>query len=176
VSTSSNDLIKFLRRVRNVREFTPQQIPDDVLNDILEVGRWSGSASNRQPVEVVIVRDAAARQKLVESGSNTAGNAQVSLVLTTSGDPARHDLETYDEGRTSERLLIAATALGIGAGITTLKGNGPEATKQILGIPAERRVYSVINLGYADQAAIAAKPKVPQPRKPMSEFAHWERW
>lgn len=176
MSQSSADLIRFLRRLRTVRDFRPEPVPDDALNDILDVGRWSGSASNRQPVEIVVVRAPAVRQKLVEGGSNTAGKAAVSLVIITPGDPERADLEAFDDGRLSERLLLAAAAHGIGSGITTLKGEGPAAAKQLLGIPVERRVRTVINLGYADQAAIQAKPKNPQPRKPISDFAHWDHY
>ncbi len=44
----ANDKIRFLRNLRAVRNYTPEQIPNDVLSDILEVGRWSGSPSNRQ--------------------------------------------------------------------------------------------------------------------------------
>ncbi len=176
MSQSTKDQIEFLRSLRTVRDFTPEPIPDEALNDILEVGRWSGSASNRQPVEIVVVHDPTFREQLVKGGSNTAGKAAASLVIITPGDPARADLEAYDDGRLSERLLLAASAHGIGSGVTTLKGEGPDNVKAMLGIPAERRVRTVINLGYPDRAAIAAKPKVPQPRKPMTDFVHWDRY
>jgi nitroreductase len=169
-------LIQFLRRLRTVREFLPAPVPEDALADILEVGRWSGSASNRQPAEVVVVRDPEARQKLVEYGSNTAGKAAVALVIVTPGDPARFELEVYDDGRLSERLLLAAAAHGLGSGVTTLKGEGPANAKQLLGIPVERRVRTVVVIGQKDEAAIRARPKNPQPRKPIGEFAHWDRY
>ncbi|HLH72489.1 MAG TPA: nitroreductase family protein [Chloroflexota bacterium] len=176
MSQPTTDVTRLLRRVRNIREFTPEPISEDTLVDILEVGRWTGSASNRQPTEVVVVRDPQARQKLVEAGSNTAGKAAVSLVIVTPGDPARAELEIFDDGRLAERLLVAAAAHGLGSGITTLKGEGPAAVKQMLGIPSERRVRTVVNIGHRDEAAIRAKPKNPQPRKPMTEFAHWDHY
>jgi hypothetical protein len=57
-----------------------------------------------------------------------------------------------------------------------LKGEGPAAAKQLLGIPAERRVRTVIAIGHRDEAAIRAKSKNPQPRKPMAEFAHRDHY
>lgn len=176
MSQEAMDRIRFLRRARQVRDFQPEPVPDDALADILEVGRWSGSANNRQTSEVVVVRDPEARQTLSAGGANTAAKAAVALVIVTLGDPAREELEVFDEGRMSERLLLAASALGLGASITTLKGEGPAATKQALGIPAERRVKTVVAVGVADDAAIRAKPKNPQPRKPISEFAHWDHY
>lgn len=170
------DRIKFMRRARQVRDLLPEPIPEEALADILEVGRWSGSANNRQTSEIVVVRDPAARQALTAGGANTAAKAAIALVIVTLGDPARKELEIFDEGRMSERLLLAAAALGLGASITTLKGEGPAAAKQALGIPAERRVVTVVAIGVPDEAAIRAKPKNPQPRKPMSEFAHWDHY
>ncbi|HEY8885798.1 MAG TPA: nitroreductase family protein [Chloroflexota bacterium] len=170
------DLIQFFRRLRTVRDFTPEPIPEAALADILEVGRWSGSASNRQPVEIVVVRDPVARQTLTEGGANTAAKAALALVIVTPGDPARLELEAFDDGRLSERLLLAAAAHGLGSGVTTLKGEGPDAAKKMLGIPAERRVRTVIAIGYPDRAAIQAKPKNPQPRKPIVEFAHMDHY
>jgi nitroreductase len=176
LSTTASDLIQFLRRLRTVREFTPDPVSDEALQDILEVGRWTGSASNRQPTEIVVVRDAAMRQQLTSHGANTAAKAPVALVIVTAGDPSRFELEVFDDGLLAERIQLAAAALGLGSGITTLKGEGPAAVKALLGIPADRRVRTVIAVGVPDRAAIAAKPKNPQPRKPISDFAHWDRY
>ena len=49
--------IEFLRRLRTVRRFTDQAVPQAVLDDLLSVARWSGSASNRQPWVFVVVRE-----------------------------------------------------------------------------------------------------------------------
>jgi hypothetical protein len=57
-----------------------------------------------------------------------------------------------------------------------LKGEGPDVAKTLLGIPAEKRVRCVISVGFPDLAAIEARPKRPDPRKPMTEFAHFEKY
>ena len=173
----TNDLVRFLRNLRAVRDYTSQPIPDEVLNDILEVGRWSGSASNVQHTEVVVVRDRAIQQRISELGARPAAGAAVTLVVVTPGDEARHDLEVFDNGRLVERLLLAAKAKGIGSNIATLKEDGPEVIKQALGIPAEKRIWTVVTLGYTDEAAHKARPKSPTAgRKPSDSFAHWDRY
>jgi nitroreductase len=43
----AEDRIAFLRSLRAVRSFRPDPVPQEVVDDILEVVRWSGSASNR---------------------------------------------------------------------------------------------------------------------------------
>jgi nitroreductase len=176
LSNDTSESIRFLRRLRTVRDFTTDPVPDEALADILEVGRWTGSANNRQPTEVIVVSDPEVRQKLVSFGANTAGKAPVVLVIVTPGDPARFELEVFDEGLLAERIQLAALAHGLGTGITTLKGEGPAGAKELLGVPSEKRVRCVIALGMPDRAAIQAKPKNPQPRKPTSDFAHWGRY
>lgn len=176
MSNSPSGLVKFLRGLRTVRDFKPEPIPENALQDILEVGRWTGSASNRQPTEIVVVRDPETRQKLTGFGANSAATAAVVLLIVTPGDPARFELEVFDDGLLAERLQLAAAARGLGSGINTLKGEGPDAVKQLLGIPAEKRVRTVIAIGVPDLVAIKAKPKNPQPRKPMTDFAHWDHY
>jgi nitroreductase len=172
-----NDKIRFLRGLRAVRDYTPQPIPDEVLADILEVGRWSGSSSNVQSTEVIVVRDAAAKQRMSELGARPAAGAAVVLVIVLPGDEGRRDIESFDNGRLVERLLLAAKAQGLGSNIATLKEDGPEVMKGVLGIPPERRIWTVVTLGYPDEAAHKARPKSPTAgRKPEASFVHWERY
>jgi nitroreductase len=177
MNQSSNDKIRFLRGLRAVRDYTSRPIPDDVLGDILEVGRWSGSASNVQNTELVVVRDPAAKQRMSELGARPAAGAAAVLVVVTPGDPDRRDLELFDNGRLVERLLLAAKAHGLGSNIATLKEDGPEVMKGVLGIPPERRIWTVVTLGYTDEAAHKARPKSPTAgRKPNDSFVHWDRY
>jgi nitroreductase len=56
VEAPPRQLTDFLRSLRAVREFQRKPVPDDVVQDILEVARWSGSAGNRQMGEIIVVR------------------------------------------------------------------------------------------------------------------------
>ncbi|MGI9145075.1 MAG: nitroreductase family protein [Chloroflexota bacterium] len=168
---AKDDLLSFLRRLRAVREYTPEEVPQATIEEILEVGRWSATGGNRQPHEVVVVRDEEVRQKFVGWGAKPAGPAAVTLLIVTASDAS-----TFDEGRVAERLALAANACGLGSCIATLKNEGPDAAKALLGIPAERRARTLVTIGHTDVEARRALPKAPQARKPMSEFAHWDRY
>jgi nitroreductase len=177
MSTYTNDNIRFLRGLRAVRDYTSDPIPDDVLNDILEVGRWSGSASNVQGNEVVVVRDRAILQRMSEVGVRPAAGAAAALVVVMNNDEARRDLDSFDNGRLVERLLLAAKAVGVGSNIATLKEDGPDVIKEALGIPPEKRIWTVVTLGYTDEAAHKARPKSPTAgRKPATTFVHHDRY
>jgi nitroreductase len=171
MSLPTADLLQFLRRLRAVKDFTPEPVAQPVIEDILEVGRWSASGSNRQPWEVVVVRDRETQRQFGEWGARPAAGAAAVLLLVTTGDGA-----AFDEGRLAERLCLAAAAHGLGATVATLKNDGPAAAKQLLGIPEDRRAVTLVAIGHTDVAARQARPKVAQPRKPMAEFAHWDRF
>jgi nitroreductase len=177
MSQDSASQIKFLRSLRAVREYLADPISEDAIRDILDVARWSGSASNNQPVEVVIVRDEDVKRKITEGGVRAAAGSALAIVIVTPGDLERKDLEVFDDGRLVERLMLAASALGIGSNIGTLKGEGPSVFKRALGMPDERRVWSVVTLGHTDEAAFSARARNPRAgRKPVSAFAHWDRY
>ena len=58
----------FLRSLRSVRRFSTQSVSGEVLLDILEVARWTGSSKNSQPWHLVAVRDVNALKGLAECG------------------------------------------------------------------------------------------------------------
>ena len=170
------DRISFLRALRAVRQFRPDPVPQHVVDDILEVARWSGSASNRQPWELVVIRDRDTLRALAEVkgyASHLAG-APLGIVLVMAGE--RLEQETYDEGRLSERIMLAALAHGVGASIGWIVGDGRAAAKKLLGIPPERVVRTAISLGYPDEEARRARTRMGQARKPLTEIVHEERY
>jgi nitroreductase len=166
------DVLKLLRTLRAVREYTAEPVSPQALEQILEVGRWTGTGSNRQPTDVVVIRDPEVKRKMGEWGARPAASAAVVLLLAT-----REEAGTMDEGRYAERMALAAKACGLGSCLATLKNEGPEEIKRLLGIPAERRARVVLTIGHTDVAARRALPRNPRGgRKPMTEFAHWDRY
>ena len=174
----ARDRVAFLLGLRAVRNFRPDPVPQEVVDDLLRVARWSGSASNRQPWEVILIRNRETLKALaeVEGYAKHLAGATLGIALVMSGDPERAEHEIYDEGRLSERLMLAADAHGVGSCIGWVVGDGVAAAKAILGIPAERRLKTLLSLGYPDEAAQRTRQKPAQARKPMREIVHEERY
>lgn len=170
--TDAAEHLKFLRGLRAVREFTPEPVDDATLNEILEVGRWTSTGGNRQPTEVVVVRDRSVLQKFAEWGAKPGGASAVSLLLVSSSPQA-----VLDEGRMAERLALAARACGLGSVIATLKNEGPEEAKKLLGIPEDRRAVALVAIGHIDRTARKALPKQgAAARKPIEQYAHRDKF
>ena len=134
--------IALLRGLRQIRQLKTDPIPEAALQDILEVARWTGSARNIQPWDLVVIRDRATLRALgsIEGGRGPhLATAGAGIALVMSGDLEHPDFDTYDEGRLSERIMLTA-------------------------------------IGYVDEQARAQRQRPAQPRKPLSEIVHTERW
>ncbi len=175
---NAKNIIRFLKRLRAVRQFRPDSIPQEIVDAVLDVARWSGSASNRQPWEFVVIRNKETLRVLskVEGFASHLGGAAVGIVLVMAGDQGQFEQETYDEGRLSERIMLAAAAYGVGSSIGWFRRSGMTDAKAILGIPQERLVRTAISMGYADEEARRARPKPALARKTLADSVHDERY
>jgi nitroreductase len=171
--SASNEKSTFLAKLRAVKEYTREPIYRGVIEDILEVGRWTGSGVNRQPWEVIVVQDASVQEKFGDWGAKPAATAGVVFLITSTSDNV-----AFDEGRLAERLCLGAAAHGLGSTVATLKNDGPDNAKALLGIPADRRATTVVAVGHTDVEARRARPPRPDggARKPMDQFAHWNKY
>src|SRR5712691_8400399 len=117
-------LIALLRGLRAGRQFRPDPVPQEVVDGVLEVARWSGSAGNQQPWELVVIRKRETLQALakVEGYAGHLAGAAFGIVLVMNGEPGQVDLETFDEGRLSERMMLAAAAYGAGSASAGSRG------------------------------------------------------
>jgi len=170
------DHISFLRGLRAVRSFRPDPVPQEVVDDLQDVVRWSGSAGNRQPWEIVVVRDRDTLRSLasVEGYADHLAEASLGIVLVMAGE--RPQQETYDEGRLAERIMLAAHAHGVGSSVGWIVGSGRDAARELLGIPQEKMVRTAISLGYPDEGARRSRSSRGQARKPLDEIVHAERY
>lgn len=168
-ATNTRDRIAFLRGLRAVRHFLPDPVPQEVIDDLATVARWSGSASNRQPWEVLFVtnRDLLRQLSELDGYAKHLAGAPLGVVLVMSGEEGREDHESYDEGRLNERLMLAADAHGVGSCIGWLINDGQAKARDLLGVPAGRKVRTILSMGYPDEVARAARTRPEQPRKPL---------
>ena len=171
------EVVELVRTVRQARQYRPDPVPDDVLQELLEVARWTGSSRNTQPWAFVVVRDKEQLRKIsqIRTPINWAAEAPLGIAIVLDG--ANPLSEAYDEGRVTERILIAARARGLGGGVAWYGDESQQAEgKRILGIPAERTARSVVIIGYPVSTK-DPRPNRAQPgRKPLDELVSYDRW
>ena len=170
-------MTKMLRKVRQIRQYASEPVSDDAVEQLLEVARWSGSSKNTQPWHFIVVTDPEKLKQISGLRPNINWVAAAPLAIAIVLDGESEMSESYDEGRVTERLLIAAHMLGLGGGTAHFgTAEHQAAAKKILGIPADRAARSLVTIG----RPTSVKDPRPNPRaggrKPLSEIVSYEGW
>jgi nitroreductase len=166
----ADQVLRSLRRTRQTRRFTNEPVADDDLRAILEVARWTGSSVNRQPWTFMIIRDRADRERLSELApyARHVRGAALAIAIVMTGDNAEWD--AYDEGRAAERILVAAGALGLGAGIGWAEEPERPDVGAYLGVKPPAFVRTIISLGHPSEAARQPRSGPGTGRRPLDEI------
>lgn len=162
------DVLEALRTLLAVREYQDRPVPEEVIGRIVEAGRLTGSAGNRQPWHFIVVQDRENLRQLgqiVTSGPYIA-QAAVAVVVVINPTPTA----VSDASRAIESMLLAAWAEGVGGNWTGFRGL--DGVKALLGIPENLDVVAVLPFGYPAQPVGQGKKS----RKPLSEVASRERY
>lgn len=174
---TSNDVTTALKKLRQARRFLDKPIPADIIHELLEVARWTGSSKNNQPWEFVVVDDRETLRQLSQAGGFTQflEGAALAIVIVLKGAAPRS--EAYDEGRLSERLMIAADSFGIGSGTGWFSDkDAKQRVREILGIPEEKDVWQAVAFGYTDTDQQQRSSSVGGGRRPLEELVSYGRY
>ena len=179
-----SDLMSIIKGRRSIRRFQDKPVPEQDLQQILEAIQWSPSWANTQCWEIVVVREAATKQKLKESfsPSNPAivGLTEAPVVLVLCGKLQSSgyykgqattkigDWFLFDLGLACQSLCLMAQNLGLGTVITGFFDHDKAAGA--LGVKEGYQLVSVIPLGYP--AKVGAAPR----RREISDFTHNEKF
>lgn len=177
VDASTRSFINQMNHARQIRQYRDEPVPDEMLNELLEIARWTGSSRNTQPWHFIVINDREILRQLsaLRTPINWVAAAPLGIAIVLDGTGGAES-EAYDEGRVTERLMIGARILGLGSGVAWFLGDGNEAeAKRILGVPSDRVVRQVVTIGYP----ITSKDPRPNPaqggRRPLSEVVSYNR-
>ena len=116
-----NEVIKAMKERRSIRSFKPEMPKAEDLEQIVEAGLYAPSGMNRQDTLILVVRDKALRDRIMESNRLIGGwpeghdpfyGAPVILIVLADKSERNH---VYDGTLVMANLLLAAHALGLGS-------------------------------------------------------------
>jgi nitroreductase len=103
--------------------------------------------------------------------------ARLGIALVMRGDDA---WSAMDEGRLMQNLMLAAWAHGVGSCIASIyPKDNQQRVRELLGIPTNRYVRTVLSLGYpvsADALRLPPNAGIPRGRRPIDDLVSWERF
>ena len=162
------EVFEAVRTVLAVRKYQARPVPADVIRRIVEAGRLTGSASNRQPWHFIVVTEPTTLARLGALAQTGRYIAQAPLAVVVATEQTK--IAESDASRAIQSMIL--TAWGEGVGSNWVGFHGLDAVKPLLGIPDELDVLAILPFGYPVQALGRGRKK----RKALAEVAHRERF
>ena len=143
------DVYAAIASKRDERRYADRPLPDEVVTRILDAGRLSGSSTNKQDWEFVVVSDRDALAEVVYAPHNVQTAALAVAIICPRG---------FDVGRAAQNMMLAAWGDGV---VSCPNGiSDADAAARIVGAPPA----IVLSFGYP------AKPRDPESR-PAEEWS-----
>jgi nitroreductase len=105
VATISNphQVTREIRNVRQARLYKPDPVPPEVLDELLEIARWTGSSRNTQPWEFIVITERELLRQIsqIRTPINWVADAPLAIAIVLAGESPLS--EAFDEGRVTER-------------------------------------------------------------------------
>lgn len=162
-----------LQARRSIRRYRSDTVPDDLLHQVLEAGRWAPSASNRQPWAFVVVRDAEVRKEVAAHASFyfvrwvAVDEAPIMIVLCGyQGSRVYRQFLHEDIGLAGGQMMLQAKALGLGT--CWIGGLDRGAIGAVLRLPDDWEVVGILTLGFPDE------DPSPTQRKTLPDVVHYD--
>lgn len=158
---------------RSVREFKDESVSDEIVEQVLEAGRWAPSGLNNQAWRFIVVRKTETKGSL--SGLTNYGaiikNAPVLVaVFLDKQSMYDHTKDVQSIGACIQNMLLAIHSLGLGAVWLGEILKNKEKVNNMLGAPDSYELMAVIALGHpVDKAGRSG-------RKELSELVFREKF
>ncbi len=158
-------MLKILLERRSIRKYKEKKIEEEKINQILAAGKVAPSGKNKKPWEFVVVEDREVLKKL--SMVKPKGGlflAESPTAIAVVGDDEISDTWIEDCSTASTFIQLEARHQGLGSCWVQMRnrftkdgGDAEILAKEILEIPANKRLLCIISVGYPDQERPAYK-------------------
>jgi nitroreductase len=162
------EVFEAIRTLLAVRQYQERPVPEPVLYRILEAGRLSASAMNKQPWHFVVVQDQAMLRQLGAMVRTGPYIAEAPLAVVVVVEQSRFAVS--DASRAIQDMMLAAWGEGVGSNWVGF--GGLEEVNVLLGIPNDLDVLAIVPFGYPAEPVGAGE----KDRLPLPDIVHRERW
>ena len=164
------DIYETIISKRDIRHYTGEAVPDDLIQRVLQAGRMAGSAKNAESNRLIVVRDQAVQDALAESGDFSGWIGSAAVIIGFAAPQAT--MRQFDIGRQAQNMMIAAQAEGLATCPVTM--HHPDRAREAVELPADWEMPMLITIGWPAHD----RPDSPLKRSriPLSELVRYDRW
>jgi nitroreductase len=167
--------LALLKGRRSIRLYRPDPVPQPLVEQLLEAGRWAPSASNRQPWAFIVVRDRALIEQIAQHAvyffNRWAHVAKAPLLFVLCGNRKSRLYRRFmreDIGLAGGQIMLQAAALGLGT--CWIGGLNPQSLAELLDVPPEWEIVGLLTIGFP------AEDPPPSDRRPLADLVHYEQF
>ncbi len=167
-----SDILDLIKSRRSVRHFTERVPADDVIDSVLEAGRWAPSGLNNQPWSFAVIRKNDKKEALApltHYGHIVTSAPVLIAVFLDNGKTYDRTKDCQAVGACIQNMLLCIHSLGLGAvWLGEILRSGDMVT-EVLGAPAGLELMAVVAMGYPSEAE-----KGKGRRRPISESVFYK--
>ncbi len=171
------DIAECIIERTSIRDFKPDPIEDEVIEEALRLANLAPSAGNLQARDFVIVKDAHRKKALAEAAysQDYVRTAPVVIACCVNleriahyGSRGRTLYCIQDSAAAIENMILYLQSKGLG---TVWVGAFDEKrVSEALELPAHARPVALVPVGYPKEKGVRRK------RLPMEQYVHRDKW
>lgn len=167
-------VLEAIKKRQSVRSYREKEIPEEVLQQILEAGRLAPSASNQQGWKFIVVKEENLRKKLVPTCKNQKFVGEAPVVIAGCATNPDHIMSNGEHSYPIDLAIaldhMSLEAASLGLGTCWIGAFYQDQVKEILGVPEDVRVVALMPVGYPKE--LGSKTG----RKPLSEIVCYDKY
>ena len=170
------DILRVIKNRRSIRRFQKKEIPEDIMDKLIEALIWAPSAGNLQSRKFYFVSSPEIKEKLAGAAFDQRFIIQAPLVVVGCtndeiewkyGERGKRLYTVCDVALAIQNIMLLAHELGLGS--CPIGGFDEAKVLEILNIPKSFHPILIVPIGYP-----AEKPSAP-PRISKSQAVEFKR-
>ncbi len=150
-NTAMKTITDTIKERRSVRKYTTEMPGDDLIESVLDAGRWAPSGLNNQPWKFLVVKDPERKSALagLTKYARVIDSAPVAVCVFLDQDVSyNREKDIMAVGACVQNMLLAAYSLGLGTCWLGEILNKKDEVASYLKVPSDCELMAVITLGY----------------------------
>jgi len=156
------DVFEAIRTRRSIRKYKDQDVPDDLIDQILTAGTWAPSGMDNQPWRFAVIRDRKLKSEIAKLAEQTrmVENAPVIIPVFLDHDAGYDTTKDIQAmGACLQNMLLAIHGLGLGGVWLGQIRKNMDEVRVLCGAPENYELMAVILVGHGAQKTVKGKRK-----------------
>lgn len=146
----TGEVLKVLKERRSIRRYKKEEVPENIVKDIIDCARFAPTARNIQPWKFVVITDSNLKSKIARICDYGKFIAEAPVCVAIFCEDTKYYIE--DGSAATTYILLAAKAYGLGScWVAGDKKPYADEIRQLLNIPDGYKLISLVSIGYPEE-------------------------